>query len=156
MRNYIFIVLFLLIGDLQAQKKVSTVGLGWANTSVNTAVFRKNALVTHGNIQYAAYYDADSLLTLAKRKLGDENWEIERSSYKGNVRDAHNAISIMVDGEGYLHVAWDHHNNSLNYCMGAEPGSLVLTEKRIMIGEGEGRVTYPEFHRLPSGDLFFL
>jgi hypothetical protein len=154
-QNCFVVVLFLSVGCLCAQNRVSTVGLGWANTSVNTAVFRKNALITHGNIQYAAYYDADSLLTLAKRKLGDENWEIKHSSYKGNVRDAHNAISIMVDGEGYLHVAWDHHNNSLNYCTSTQPGSLVLTEKKIMIGDDEGRVTYPEFHRLPSGDLFF-
>src|SRR6478609_8622225 len=96
----VLIILFLLTGDLCAQKKVSTIGLGWANTSVNTVVFRKNALVTHQNIQYAAYYDTDSMLTLAKRKLSDEVWEVKQSAYRGNVRDAHNAISLMVDGDG--------------------------------------------------------
>ncbi len=155
-QKWIFILILLISGNLFAQKRISTVGLGWANTSVNTAVFRKNALVTHHSMQYTAYYDVDSVLVLAKRKLNEGVWEVKRSSYKGNVLDAHNAISIMVDGDGYLHVTWNHHNNSLNYCTSIEPYSLELTKKKIMIGNNERNVTYPEFHSLPSGDLIFL
>jgi hypothetical protein len=65
-------------------------------------------------------------------------------------------ISIMVDGAGYLHVSWDHHNNKLNYCRSVKPGSLEMTERLPMTGNLEEKVTYPEFYNLPSGDLVFF
>ncbi len=43
------------------------------------------------------------------------------------MKDAHNVISIMVDGEGYLHVAFDHHD-TLRYFRGVRPGSLIMGE----------------------------
>lgn len=62
----------------------------------------------------------------------------------------------MIDGEGYLHVSWDHHNNPLRYCRSISPGSLDLTEKMPMTGLHEEKVTYPDFYRMPDGDLIFL
>ena len=35
------------------------VGKGYSQTSVNTAVFRNNSLVTQGDEQYISYYDAE-------------------------------------------------------------------------------------------------
>lgn len=129
---------------------------GWANNSVNVAVFRKNSLATHNNIQYTAYYDQDRYLVVGKRRQGTTAWDVKRSQYKGNTNDAHNTISLMVDGDGYLHLAWDHHNVALRYCRSTAPGSLELTEKMPMTGKDEARVTYPEFYRLPDGNLLFL
>lgn len=137
-----------------AQKLVE-VGKAYSQTSVNTAIFRNSSLTTHNDTQFIAYYDQDQFLTLAKRKLGTQQWEIERSLYKGNCSDAHNVISIMTDGDGYLHVAFDHHNNPLNYCKSIAPGSLTLGKKNAMTGNDELHVTYPEFYRLANGDLIF-
>jgi hypothetical protein len=134
----------------------STIGPGWANNSVNVTVFRKNSLVTHEGVQYAAYYDAERYVVLAKRRVGAGEWTVQRSRYQGKADDAHNGISIMVDGAGYLHVAWDHHDNPLRYARGTAPGALALGEKLAMVGRGEGAVSYPEFYRLPDGDLLFL
>ena len=89
------------------------VGPGWANNSVNAVVFRKNSLVSDRDYQYVGYYDAERYLVLGKRKLGDAHWTVHRTQYQGNAADAHNAISLMLDGAGYLHVSWDHHNLSL-------------------------------------------
>ena len=61
----------------------------------------------------------------------------------------------MVDGGGYIHVAFDHHDNKLNYCRSVRPGSLILNEPEPMIGLDEDLVTYPSFYRLPNGDLLF-
>jgi hypothetical protein len=132
------------------------VGKAWARNSVNANILRHNSLVSHKAHQYLSYYDADNYVVLAKRKLGSENWEIRKTRYKGNTNDAHNSISIMVDGDGYLHMSWDHHGNPLRYCRSKTPGSLELTEKMQMTGMKEQRVTYPEFYRLPNGDLLFL
>lgn len=131
------------------------VGEGYSQTSVNTAVFRNNSLVTHGNEQYISYYDADGYLVLGKRKLGSDQWTLHRTQYKGNVKDAHNIISMMVDGDGYLHVSFDHHGHPLNYCRSLAPRSLELGEKEPMTGVDEGNVTYPEFYPLAGGDLLF-
>ncbi|WP_202424580.1 BNR repeat-containing protein [Duganella levis] len=135
---------------------LSVVGDGWANNSVNAVVFRKNSLVTQGDTQYAAYYDAQRYLVLGKRALGTTQWTVRRSAWQANAADAHNAISIMVDGAGYLHVSWDHHNNALRYARGVAPGSLELGPKQAMVGVDEAEVSYPEFYRLPNGNLLFF
>lgn len=132
------------------------VGKGYSQTSVNTTVFRNNSLVTQGDEQYISYYDADSFLVLGKRNLNADQWTLHRTPYKGNVKDAHNIISMMLDGAGYIHIAFDHHGNKLNYCRSIAPHSLELGEKEAMIGEGEGDVTYPEFYPLAGGDLLFV
>ena len=129
---------------------------GWASNSVNTVVFRKNALVTWHDTQYIAFYDSARYVVLGKRTLGATRWQLVTTPYRGNAADAHNCISIMVDGEGYLHLAWDHHNNPLHYCRSKSPGSLEMGQPMPMTGLLEQRVSYPEFYRLPNGNLLFF
>ena len=95
-------------------------------------------------------------MVLARRELGSDDWAVQRTPYQGHVQDAHNTINIMLDGVGYLHMAWDHHGHDLRYCRSVAPGSLELTEKLPMTGQQETRVTYPEFYRMPDGDLACL
>jgi hypothetical protein len=157
----LFFITILLGGTIavsaQAGKvNTTTIGLGWANNSVNTVVFRKNSLVTFKGEQYAAYYNNDEVLVLAKRKSGSAKWQVATTQYKADAADAHKDISIMVDGAGNLHVAWGHHNQALNYAKSIKPGSLVLSAQRSMTGITESKVSYPEFYRLPGGDLLFV
>lgn len=133
-----------------------SVAQGWAQNSINAVVFRRNSVVSYNNNQYVAFYDANGYLTLAKRKLNSNTWTIHKTDYKGNIKDAHCSISIMIDGDGYLHLAWNHHNSKLLYCKSKKPESLDLSESTFMIGKNEELVTYPEFHKFPNGDLFFL
>ncbi len=128
---------------------------GWSGTSINATIFRKNSLVSHEGFQYAAFYDSTAHVVLAKRKLDTRNWEIRRTRFTGNVNDAHNIISIMVDGQGYLHMAWDHHNTTLKYSVATSPGSMKMEEPQDMIGTNENVVSYPEFYRLDNGNLLF-
>ena len=131
-------------------------GQGWARSSVNAVVFRQSSVVSHGDVQYAAYYDPDGRMVLARRRHGSDEWETAITPHEGNVRDAHNAISLGVDGDGYLHVSWDHHGQPLNYARGTGPGSLELEPPRGQTGHLESRVTYPGFYHLSDGDLLFL
>lgn len=132
------------------------VGDGWARNSVNAVVFRRNALVTHQGIQYIAYYDAQARVILGRRALGSSHWTLQPSGFTGRALDAHNSISLMVDGAGYLHLAWDHHDSALRYARSLAPGGLTMSAEQAMTGRDEASVTYPEFHRLPDGDLLFL
>ncbi|WP_374164820.1 BNR repeat-containing protein [Arcticibacter sp. MXS-1] len=144
----------------RAQKQgvptLSNVGVGWANNSVNAVIFRKNSLVTFRDTQFIAYYGQDSYVVVGKRRRGNDRWILKKTGLKGNVSDAHNTISIMADGAGFLHLSWDHHNNPLRYCRSDKPFSLNFNDAGPMTGALEEKVTYPEFLRLPDGDLLFL
>lgn len=141
--------------DYYPKTRLIEVGRGFSSTSVNTTVFRNSSLVTFDTLQFIAYYDTDGFLTLGKRSLNDSIFEIKRTQYQGRVSDAHNIISIMADGEGFLHVSFDHHGNPLNYCRSIEPLSMTLGELEPMVGNDEQDVTYPEFYRLADGSLLF-
>jgi hypothetical protein len=129
---------------------------GWARNQINAVIFRRNSVTSHGDSQYVAFYDAASQVVLARRRLSESRWEIRRTQYQGKLSDAHNAISIAVDGEGFLHMAWNHHVSRLQYCRSVTPGSLELTPPMSMTGDKEERVTYPEFYQLADGNLLFL
>jgi hypothetical protein len=140
----------------QLPVRLIPVGDGWANNSVNTVVFRKNSVVTWRDAQFVAYYDSGQYLVIAMRRHGSDLWVTRKTGYRGNALDAHNSISIMVDGDGFLHVAWDHHNTPLRYCKSLTPASMDLSPPVQMTGIEDQRVSYPEFYRLPNGDLLFL
>ncbi|HTH82621.1 MAG TPA: BNR repeat-containing protein [Mucilaginibacter sp.] len=148
--------LLMLITTAGYAQRTTYVANGWAKNSVNAVILRHNALTTYRDTQFIAFYNGDQQLILAKRKTGASRWKFRTTPYKGNATDAHRSISIIADGEGYLHVSWDHHGNTLNYCKSTSPGSLELTEKLPMTGLKEDKVTYPEFYNLPNGNLLFL
>jgi hypothetical protein len=160
-RNLLVISLFLAMiffcSNLNAQLKVTEteVGLGWSNNSVNTVIFRNSALTSFKGFQYTAYYDPEGRMVLAKRNLHSKKWDTVITPYTGNVKDAHNDISIAIDSEGYLHVSWDHHDTRLRYARSTKAFSLELGKEQSMTGEDESKVTYPEFHNLPDGKLLF-
>jgi len=131
-------------------------GTGWAKSSVNAAIFRTNSVITHGNTQYVAFYDGVGNVVLGKRNVGSPDWELRTTQYKGEAKDAHNSISLGIDGKGILHMVWDLHNQKLRYVRSTAPDSLELTEEMPMTGDKETRVTYPQFYSLPDGDLLFL
>ncbi|MGC4074157.1 MAG: BNR repeat-containing protein [Nibricoccus sp.] len=128
----------------------------FAGSSINVVANIRQSVCTHGDTQFVAFYDADGFMVLARRALNSDTWETLRTPHRGNIADAHNSISLIIDGDGFLHVSWDHHGNPLNYARSVAPGSLELAPKSPMTGERENNVTYPQFFAHPSGDLLFL
>jgi hypothetical protein len=156
MKRY-FLLLLLLPLTLLAQKvEITEAGYGWAKNSVNTVIFRKNALISLNDTQFIAYYDSAGKVMVGKRQLNGHKWELQDSGFTGNVKDAHCSISLTVDGEGYLHLSWDHHGNPLRYAKSKRPFALEFGPKENMTGENESNVTYPEFFRMPNGNLLFM
>ena len=153
----LFLIMAFFSATVNAQLKtnITDIGLGWSNNSVNTVIFRNSALTSFKGIQYTAYYNPEGKMVLAKRKLNAKKWDVLVTPYSGNVKDAHNDISIAIDIEGYLHVSWDHHDTRLRYARSKAPFSLELGEEQSMTGQDEAKVTYPEFHNLPDGKLLF-
>ena len=156
MKNFLTLLILLCsISSCTKTPRLVEVDKGYSSTSVNTTIFRNSSLASFEGKQYIAYYDAEGWMVIGSRLLNEDTWTLKRSQYKGNVKDAHNVISLMVDGEGYLHVAFDHHGHPLNYCRSVAPHSLELGDKESMTGVDEKDVTYPEFYRLANGDLLF-
>ncbi len=140
------------VSDILAEKDI----YAYAENSVNAPSFRKNSICTWKNFHFAAYYSADGYVNLIR--WDDNNpgkITTEKMDYKGKISDAHNVISMIADGDGYLHLACDHHNNQLHYFQGIEPGALNLKPAE-MVGVKEDKMTYPEFYKLANGNLIFL
>lgn len=140
----------------RSQVRVVPIAEGWAKNQVNAVIFRKNSVTSFKSLQYAAFYDAESRVVLAKRRLNSTKWEIRPTQFTGDTADAHNSISIAIDGQGFLHLAWGNHNTRLNYARSVASGSLQMGDKSTMIGRTEEKVTYPEFYSMPNGDLLFF
>ena len=108
---FCFFFLFSLMVRAQFKTEIVEVDSAFSKTSVNTAIFRCNALTTLGDTQFIAFYDPKGYLVLGKRCLKPKNKKqesfiLKRSNYRiVNRTDAHNVISIVLDGKGYLHVA---------------------------------------------------
>lgn len=137
-------------------QQVFPIAQGWARTKVNTVIFRRSAVCSFGIHQVAAFYDAESRVVLARRVHGSSDWDLTVTPFKGRTADAHNSISIAFDGEGRLHMSWDHHGSPLHYCRSLQPGALEMGPMEQMTGNNEQRITYPEFYLLPDGDLLFF
>jgi BNR repeat-containing family member len=142
-------------GAFAGAPRLFPIAEGWAENSINAVIFRRGSVTSDGMVQVVAYYDAAGNVMLARRQLGSAKWEIQKTQFRGNPTDAHNSISIMFDGDGFLHLAWDHHGSGLHYARSVAPNSLQMSGMMAMTGQREGMVTYPEFYQLPDGDLIF-
>lgn len=140
-------------------------GEGYASTAVNTASFRHHGMVTRADYQFAAFYVSGSEFVVVRRDLRDES--LETCSLEGpfNPGDVHNAISLGLDPDGYVHMAYDHHAERLKYRRSREPLAIdAWDEPLAMTGHLEEKVTYPFFIMWPKdrqdregrGRLMFL
>ncbi len=137
-------------------REIPITAQAYAGSSVNVVAGARQTIYTDSVYQYAGFYNAEGQLVLAKRRLGENQWQTRETPFTTNLKDAHNTLSLVVDGQGYLHLAWGHHNTALHYSRSLEPGGLVMDSPRAMVGEAEQSVTYPQFFRLGDGNLLFL
>jgi hypothetical protein len=136
--------------------RIVFVDSGWAGTSVNTVVFRKNSIVSDSTAQYVSYYNKEAILAIGSRHLQRDSFHITLTEFKGNVNDAHNSISLSMDSNRLLKLAWDHHNSPLKFANGLIKGVPYFGKTNRLTGMSESKVSYPEFYKLPGNRLLFL
>ena len=113
------------------------------------------ALLTHGDSQYVAFYDADRQMTVASRRLGTDSWRLARLPSRVGW-DSHNYIAMVVDDEGLIHVSGNMHCVPLIYFRTKRPGDVASFERiPAMVGRNERRCTYPRFLRGSKNELIF-
>lgn len=114
------------------------------------------ALLTAGDRQYVAYYDAERRMSIASRLLTEKKWQIQKlPTVLG--WDSHNYVTMAVDPVGNLHVSGNMHCVPLIYFRTDRPGDVTsLKQHRYMVGNREDRCTYPVFLNDPKGRLLFV
>lgn len=149
----------------------NTSEFGYAGSSaINSVAFVRCSIQTFGNQQFMTWYgrhqyDAsaayNNTIWIGRRTLGSSHWEIfKHPSYTANtITDGHDVISFGIDGEGYMHLSWGMHGDAFHYAKTTTPvtgtGPIALGADTSMTGT-ENAVTYPQFLRLPDGDLLYL
>ena len=136
-------------------------------TNVNGKTHQQWPMQTYMGYQYATWYDHNRYVCIARRKLPAGEWEVIRfTDYQILNNDSHNVTVIgIAEGDGSIHLAFDHHANELKYRHTA-PGvasdpegvewnaslfSGVLHELGP-VGHID-RFTYPRFVPMPNGNL---
>jgi hypothetical protein len=113
-------------------------------------------LLTHGDHQFATYYDAERRMTVAGRKLDEKRWTLAKlDSTLG--WDSHNYVTMAIDRAGCLHVCGNMHVVPLVYFRSDQPLDVrSLRQVPAMTGDAEKRVTYPQFFHTAEGALLFM
>ncbi|TWT97639.1 hypothetical protein Pla108_17910 [Botrimarina colliarenosi] len=160
----VFVLGLIAIPSAAVDVSIVPIGGAFAANSMNHVAFRQNSLKTIGDQQFAAYYDDNGLVTVARRTHGSAQWDEFSTIYTDNnsgLTDDHNVIAFGVDGDGYMHLSWGMHNDDLRYIKSTQPvtGAAPIAfgaEIDMVAPLDEGLVTYPQFYDLPGGDLLFM
>ena len=132
-----------------AEYRVTDIAPVWSGHPVNFA------LLTRGEAQFVAFYDAARQMTVAQRQLGHGAWRFKKlpTSIKW---DGHNAVMLGLDRADRLHVSGNMHNVPLIYFRAERPLDInSLAAVHRMTGMDEQKVTYPVFFSGPNGELVF-
>lgn len=147
-----FFILSLLTSSAWAEPRVVEavdVATVWAGHPVDFC------LLTHGERQFVAYYDAERQMIVAQRLLFEKAFSHYRLPEQTGW-DSHNYITMAMDADGYLHLSGNMHVHLLAYFRSRAPlDASTLERTPAMVGENEDRVTYPQFISRPDGSLVF-
>ncbi len=115
------------------------------------------ALLTRGDHQFVAYYNADRQMTVAMRHPGEDQWQKAALPEKLGW-DSHNYVTMAVDDAGFIHLSGNMHCRPLVYFRTTAPLDITTFTPAPMVGQREDRVTYPDFLpalRGPENTLLF-
>lgn len=115
-----------------------------------------HCLISDGTSQFLAFYDGEHRMTIAKRTLGETDWDF--AILNDTVGwDTHNRILLFMDRRGQLHVTGNMHCAPLRYYRTETPGDIhSFKEIHTWTGKYENRVTYPNLLQLKDGSSHIM
>lgn len=144
--------------------------------------FGAGSLWTHKGWQYAAYWDDDCQVSVARRELPTGEWAVvslpgyqrTESGDRGKgghisrgFGDGHEKVSMGISPDGIIHLSFDHHLSTLRYRTSKLPiadnpethpwsADLFGPVQDNLGGEQIISVTYPTFHTDGTHFLLYL
>src|SRR5213078_2177994 len=113
------------------------------------------SLITRGDQQLAAFFDANRMMAVAQRTLGSATWTTATLPTMLGW-DSHNYVTMAVDADGFIHVSGNMHNVPLIYFRSTRAMDVTSLQRvTSMVGTNESSCTYPQFFQGPSGGLVF-
>ena len=123
-------------------------------------------LLTHGDVQFIAFYNAERKMTVGMRKIDEETWTFahpkgiwleNRDRLSSEIGwDSHNSLTMAIDDDGHIHLCGNMHVDPLIYFRTTRPLDVTSFERiDFMVGKNEDRCTYPVFMRGPNNELIF-
>lgn len=136
---------------------VVSLGSAWAGNSVNCLPFRVNGMLSRAGIRYVGFYDSSGDVVVTSLTAKNPTARI----IIPNVRkpfDAHVAISLGVDGNGHLHVAYGAHDSAMQIARTQGPGLDEGLSDPVRLGSDFAeKASYPMFlSAVSTGDLILL
>ena len=146
--------------NTEAVEQVIKIDKVWAGHPVGFC------LLTHGNRQYIAYYNAERSMVVGQRNLDDEKFSLHilpRTSRETNGGtstvlnwDSHNSVTLGIDKDGFIHLSGNMHVHPITYFKSTKPGDIsTLVQEMTLVGANEKRCTYPHFMNTKEGELIF-
>jgi hypothetical protein len=114
------------------------------------------SLITHGDQQFAAFYDATERMTVGVRSLSSNTWKlVVLPTTLG--WDSHNYVAMAIDSGGFVHVSGNMHDVPLIYFRTTRPLDIDSFQQVPTMVETatETACTYPQFFADPAGALVF-
>jgi hypothetical protein len=124
---------------------------------VNCVPFRVSGLVTRSGMRYCAHYDPSGNVVIARLASGDR--VVARQIIANSLPpfDAHRAISLGLDGENHVHVAFGAHDSKLFVARSNGPNFESGFAPAAPLGnEAERQITYPMFASSSDRDELVL
>lgn len=116
--------------------------------------------ITYNGFQYVCYYESNGDIVIARRNVHKPDTWIKSvlQNYRVKSNDRHNRITLGIsEGDGVIHIAFDHHNTpQINYActevgVAIKPESIAWDNNTFKynpnmgIEEETGLITYPSF-----------
>ncbi|GEM_PF-2578006 len=155
---------------LNGHSRKLEIGAMFGGSYINVNIARDRAMFSRNGYQYISYYHPEGYLVVGRRRHDAayfEKYWVPISGLKAppapapgppgfSLSDPHYFISMQMDGQGFIHLAFGNQTSALKYLRSAAPYRVdqwVLPEGPLASAEEEKRVTYVQFTALQDGDL---
>ncbi len=110
------------------------------------------SLLTKGNRQYIAYYNADRHMVVGQRDLNENSFHLHvmtptfRETHGGTSTvlgwDSHNYVTLGIDRQGYIHLSGNMHVHPLTYFRSTEPHDITSLKQVMKMTGQPGKQGY--------------
>lgn len=121
----------------------------------NCVSFIDKALWVFNGNQYVAFVNSLGNVGVGKRSFPSGAWTIVDTGLSVNdATDPHYIVSMGIDSDGFIHIAYGMHVSALNYARSDVAENITAFSLAAMVGLNETQCTYPRFFKSGSTLLF--